>query len=92
MEKFSLPFMFQVHGNLNPATMAGRPLQGPLLVSTYVSDTVNVSAKASWFCYTTSRGEGIAASVSLVRLENLARTFPALNPLLPPTAVFSSKL
>ena len=90
MEKFSLPFMFQVHGSLNPAGMAGRPLQEPLLVSTRVSDSINVSA-ASWCRYTTSRGEGAAASVSLVRLENLARTFPALNPLLPSAAVFSNR-
>lgn len=90
MEEFSLPFMFQVHGSLNPAGMAGRPLQEPLLVSTRVSDSINVSA-ASWCRCTTSRGEGAAASVSLVRLENLARTFPALNPLLPSAAVFSNR-
>ena len=82
--------MFEVHGNLNPAGMAGRPCQELLLVSIHVSDTINVSA-ASWCHYTTSRGEGTAASVSLVHLENSAKTFPALNPFLPSAAVFSNR-
>lgn len=72
-----------------PRRDGGRPLKASW-VSTRVSDSINVSA-ASWCRCTTSRGEGAAASVSLVQQKNLARTFPALNPLLPSAAVFSNR-